>query len=131
MKITVFQDVNKYALTSTLTTEQIKLVEKYRPDALTIKDSDGNPVFVMNYKEGKPSVSKFGITFGSCSHEGKLAQVVGDLPVIPEGQTQGEFIADLVGAAMDHINALEAAIPAVAAEITAARTELIKSVTTV
>ena len=131
MKITVFQDVKKYALTSTLTVEQIQLVEKYRPDALTIKDSEGNPVFAMNYKEGKPSVSKFGITFGSASTEGKLAQVTGDLDKVPADQKAGEYIADLVGAALEHINHLEATLPSVAAEIASARSALIAGIATV
>ena len=129
MNITVFRDLKKFVLTSTLTVDTIELVKKYRPDALKIKDTDGNDVFAVSYCKDRPNISALGVTFGSKSAEGGFAQIAGDLPEkLNAGMTYGDFVADKVGAALEHINALEASIPAVAAEITTARETLIGSI---
>ena len=129
MKITLHRDVEKYVLTSTLRKEDIETVKKYRPDALKIKDSEGNDVFGMSYVAGKPCVSKNGITFGSTNADGFVI-VVGDIPAnLPAGTSAGEYVADVVGAALTNINALEESIPAVVAEVKAERDELIGSIT--
>ena len=126
MKIKVFNDLKKYTLTSTLKAEDIIMLKKYQPDALVIKDADGNSVFGMSYVEGKPSVSKIGVTFGSASHEGELAMVTGDIPTGTEKVE--DYIADQVGAALIHINALEESLPAVITGIKDARKKLIEGI---
>lgn len=126
MQIKIFKDLHKYTLTSTITKAQIDLVKKYRPDALKKKDNDGNDLFAMSYVEGKPSVFANGITFGSASADGGFAMITGDLPTtLPEGTTYGDFVADKVGAALSYVNVMEIEIPAVAAEISSERFELI------
>lgn len=129
MKITLHQDVKKFVLTSTLKKADIELVKKYAPDALKIKDKDGNDVFGMSYCADKHGVSKVGVTFGGVNKDG-FAIVVGDLPAnLPENQKPGEYVADIVGAAIQNINVLEEAIPAVVTDIKTQRAELIGSIT--
>lgn len=127
MKLAVIKDVKKYILTSTIAKEEFDLVSKYAPSSLKVKDAEGNDLFAMSYAEGKHSISKFGVTFGGVSHEGKKLLVTGDLPELPDG-TEGEYVADLVGAALTFINALEEIVPAKAAKIKEERTALIKDI---
>lgn len=129
MKITLHSDVNKYVLTSTLKKEDIDLVKKYRPEALKIKDSEGNDVFAMSYSEGKSGVSKFGITFGGTGKTG-YAIVVGNLPAtLPAGVSAKDYVADEVGSALAYINKLEASLPEVVAAIKSERNTLVESIT--
>lgn len=132
MKITIFKDLKQFTLTSTLTKDDIALVKKYRLNALKIKDADGNDVFGMSYVDGKHSVSKSGITFGSAACEGGYAMIVGEIPAdLPANTSAKEYIADLVGAALPSINVLEEAIPAVVAAIKSERADLLSGVTEV
>lgn len=130
MKITLHRDVAKYVLTSTLKKEDLELVKKHRPDALKIKDSDGNDVFGMSYVAGKSCISKNGVTFGAVNAEGYVI-VTGDIPEkLPEGTPNaGEYVADLVGAAMTHIKTLEEKLPTVATAIKTERAALIGGIT--
>lgn len=128
MQINFFKDLKKFTLTSTVTKENIDLVKKHRPAALKIKDKDGNDIFGMSYVEGKSCVSANGITFGATSSEGGYAMIVGDIPADVAKDKVGEYIADLVGAALAHINTLEQSVPAAAAEITAERSALIGTI---
>ena len=130
MKITIYGDVKKYVLTSTLKKETLELVKKHRPDALKVKDSEGNDVFGMSYLADKSCVAKNGITFGGVNSAG-FAIVTGDIPAkLPDGTTNAaEYVADVVGAALTHINSLEEAIPAVATAIKTERAALINGIT--
>lgn len=129
MTIKTYRDLKKYALTSTLTKEDIELVKKYRPDALKKKDADGNDIFAVSYVEGKPSVSACGVTFGGKTVNGGYAMIEGDLPAtLPSGTTYGDFIADKVGSALPFINEFEATLPAVVESIKADRAGLIGSI---
>ena len=130
MKITLHEDVLKYVLTSTLKKEDLDLVKKYRPDALKIKDSEGNDIFGMSYVAGKPCVSKNGATFGATNKDG-FAIISGDIPekLPAENANAGEYVADIVGAALTHINALEKSLPDVVTAIKQERATLIGSIT--
>lgn len=130
MKITLHNDVAKYVLTSTLKKADIELVKKYRPGALKIKDSDGNEIFGMSYVAGKSCISKNGVTFGGVNADG-FAIVTGDIPEkFPEGTPNaGEYVADLVGAAITYVNTLEADLPAVVTAIKNERAALIGGIT--
>lgn len=131
MQINFFKDLKKFTLTSSVTKENIDLVKKYRPAALKVKDADGNDIFGMSYVEGKSCVSANGVTFGATASEGGYAMIVGDIPAEISKEKVGEYIADQVGAALAHINALEQIVPAAAAEITAERNALIGTISEV
>lgn len=129
MQIKIFKNLKQYTLTSAIKTSDLELVKKYRPGALKKKDADGNDVFGMSYVEGKPCVAANGITFGSTDVDTGCAMIVGTLPEsLPANTTAGDYIADKVGAALAHVNELEAIIPEIASDIMAERTALIGSI---
>lgn len=130
MKIKIDKDLKKFALTSTLTKDDILLAKKYRPAALKKQDKDGNDVFAVSYVEGRPCLSANGVTFGAASHNGGYALITGDLPdKLPGGCAgYGEYVADMIGAALPLVNEFEAAIPAVVSGIKAERTALLESI---
>lgn len=126
MKITIHNDLKAYVLTSAVKREDLLLVQKYNPKALKVKDKDGNDLFAVGTTGN--GVSAHGISFGSANAEG-YAIVTGEIGKLEPGQTAGEWVADLVGGALEYINRLETTIPEAVAAITASRSELIGSIT--
>lgn len=128
MKLSIMSNV--YTLSSTLTVEDILLLKKYNPDALKLKDSDGNMKFAIDYCEGKPSVTPFGITFGSELLSTGNATVVGE---IPNGLNNADlakgFVVDKLGCVVDYIQTLESSIPEEAKAIRDKRIALINNIT--
>lgn len=125
MKLAITGDA--YVLTSTLKAADIQLVKKHQPDALKIKDKDGNDIFALGYNQGSPCISKCGVTFGGTSRDGgEFATITGTLPA---GTTNAkEYVADLVGSALQNINKLEATLPEVIETIKRERRELLDAV---
>ena len=82
MKITINGDA--YVLASEIKAEDIELLKKYDPDALKIKDKDGNDKFSVTYAEGKSGIQKFTdsacATFGGKTRDdaGNAALLVSD-----------------------------------------------------
>lgn len=123
MKIAVIADA--YALTSELTVKDIMLCKKYNPDALVIRDEDGNDKFALSYNEGKPSVTKFGVTFGGKDKDGKATIT----EIIPQGtENAKEFIADRFGAIVPYLKELEKSIPTAVKKITDDKQSLMDSI---
>ena len=115
-------------VTSSLKLEDIKLIEKYRPEALTLyQEKDGKLVKIfkiMTDEEGAGSLSENGACFGpTASPEGnaRLTMFCGAL----EGDAEAAFI-DQFGAAILRLNDLEAALVD-QTEAIRAEHELIKS----
>lgn len=130
MQIKLFRNLKKYTLTSSVKTADIALLKKYNPEALVIKDKEGNVKFAIGYNEGKSSVAPFGITFGSTDVATGAAMVVGSLPETADtAEKCGDYVADAVGKALAYVNTLEETIPAAVADVTAARSALIGSIT--
>ena len=125
METKVFKDVKKFSVTSTLKKSDIELVKKSNPNALLIKDEDGNDIFGVSYVPGKSSIGARGVTFGEVNDGGYLL-VVGDIPEKVENFT--EYVADVVGGAVEHLQAIEAKVPAIVAEITETRNTLVNSI---
>lgn len=110
---------NIFAITSTFKLEDLKRIKRFRPEALTLKDENGEPVFEV----GVCSAGGFG---ASCvvfccetQDEARLACVTAELPKIPEGKNVREFLADEVGGILAKLNKLEATLPEVLDEINA------------
>ena len=116
-------------LTSTLKVEEIELLKKYKPDALKIKDAEGNDVFAIAYKDGCPGINNKGITFSGESRDGNgYATLTANLD-LNEGEDPKEAVADIIGTPAVKVNEIEAAAPAALAEVLAARAALIDSIT--
>jgi hypothetical protein len=120
MKVTITG--NTCVLTSSIKVDDIKLVKKYNPEALQVKDDKGNEVFRIAYTEGKGSIAPFGITFGNKSLDGNgFAQVSGSFGgAVDEGNVK-EVAADLIAPVQEYLTKLEATIPIVVEAIRASR----------
>lgn len=120
MKVTITG--NACVLTSTIKVEDIKLVKKYKPEALQVKDDKGNEVFRIAYTEGKGSIAPFGITFGNKSLDGNgFAQVSGIFEGGVNEENVKEVAADTIAPIQDYLTKLEETIPAAVEAITASR----------
>lgn len=117
---------NAYVATTSIAAEDIKLVKKYKPEALKVTDEEGNELFAMGYVEGKSGVGKNYITFGGTSRtsEGK-ATLTG---LIPAEKDPKEYVAELFGAVIPYVNKMEEAIPAVVREVKENRQKLLDSI---
>lgn len=120
MRIAIIAD--KFAVNSSIKLEDIELLKKYKPDALKIRDEEGNDLFAIDYKAGQPSISKFGVTFSAVAGRTAKVALTGEIPAGTSNPK--EFVADRVGVAVDYINQLENEIPAVVETIKATRKTL-------
>lgn len=90
---------------SSLTPEQIKTAEKYRPDALTVVNKDDEPVFrvgTTNTQEG--AINKFGASFGVATSTEGFATIT--VPWDNGGDAVDRFV-DKFGGALNFIKKLE------------------------
>lgn len=67
-KITTLGD--SVQIKTTITLNELVKVKRYEPEALTIRDEDGNPVFTVSY--GDASLSAYGICFSSTDAEDNM-----------------------------------------------------------
>ncbi|MCD8376442.1 MAG: hypothetical protein LUD69_05815 [Oscillospiraceae bacterium] len=119
-------------VTSSMKLEDIKNIQKYRPDALLLKDEDGEPVFKLGVsRDGScGSLGKYGAEFANAARDGSgLAIMTLSAAGAPEDQDITEFVADTIGANVAQLNKLEATLPDVLSEIAAEREEIKASIT--
>ena len=117
-------------ITSALKLEDIRKVEKYRPDALVLKGGeDGKePIFRVGVCNGTGKINKYGAEFGSETHdEEKFATITLVINGL-EGDIR-EAVAESIGTAILNLNKLEETIPAVIAEIDAEKNAILGNIT--
>lgn len=116
---------------SALKLEDIKTIEKYRPQALILKGGeDGKePIFAIGTTEGCGNINQVGASFGRESHDdNKYATIT----MVTGGNATGdikEWVADRIGTAIISLNKLEEQLPAVLAEIAAEKAEVLGNIT--
>lgn len=115
---------------STLKLEDIQLVQKARPKALTIFDEeDGKKIldsaFGICTTAGRGSVTDAGICFNSASQEG-LAQVTVPVPA-GEGELK-ERVAAAYGVAVMKLGKLESKLPEIISSIKADNAAMLGSI---
>lgn len=118
-------------ITSTLKLDDVLLIQKYRPDVLTLRGGeDGKePLFKIGVAtSGTGSINKFGVAFDSATHntDGK-ATVTMVLPDDINGNVR-EYIADTIGAPKAMLDKLEAALKDTASAINAERKEIMDGI---
>lgn len=100
-------------ITSSLKIDQLKFVQKYNKDAMTLwKDAEKtDPVFSVAVREGaEGSISEAGAVFGKANEAG-FAQI--SMVVRPvDGTDLKEFVADEIGKGIAGLKQFEAAFPA-------------------
>lgn len=127
-RITIAGDA--VVVTSTLKYEDIRTIEKYRPEALTLKGGeDGKePIFRISAANGVGSINKYGASFGASAHnEGGFATITMVVEGV-EGDIR-EYVADQLGAAVRELNKLEETLPATLAEIKAEKEAIMADIT--
>ena len=120
-------------ITSAVKFEDIKLIKKYRPEALILYKGEGQekePVFKIGVAPvGCGSISKYGVEFESATRdEAKLATLTGVLTQEFEGEELKAFISDEYGPAILLLNELEAQLPAVVEEIAAMKDRIDRNI---
>ncbi len=133
MKITITGDA--YVIASDIKAKDIELLKKYDPDALKVKDKDGNDKFTIAFAEGKPGIQKFAgsasVTFGGKTRdEAGNATITGTLPVGLIGKDEAkEHVAELITPFLPYLNQLEKSIPETAKKIRDERSALLEKIT--
>lgn len=126
MQIKINKEYGKLTVLSSIKTEDIALLGKYAPDALCIKNDNGDEIFSVSYVEGHPSVSKFGVTFGATSADG-YAKVVCDLPDVEDDKLR-DTVADAVAPATENLGKIEAQVAAAVNTVRHAHETLVNSI---
>ena len=104
-KITL--NATTFDLISALSLDDIKLLEKQNPDALAIKDKDGDIQFVVKTGNELGSISQYGIVFANKTRDGK-AVLTYTLDTNKPADEQLNEIFDKVGAAKAKLDEIEA-----------------------
>lgn len=106
-KITIAGDA--MVITSSMTLEEIKKLEKYSPKSLVLKEKeDGKEVevFRVGSTDGCGVINQYGASFGSASHDEKaLATITMGIP--KDTEDARSYAAEKVGAALMNLNQIE------------------------
>lgn len=120
---------NSLVVVSAVKLEDLKLVNKYRPEALVLKGGEDNKeeIFRVGVTEcGAGEIGKFGVFFGGETHdEEKFATVT----ICNAGIADKEEIADKYGAALMNLNKVEELIPSVLEVIGAEKDAIMAGIT--
>lgn len=129
-KITIAGDA--VVITSSMTLDQIKTLEKYKPKALwlyeTNDDGDKELTYAVGTTRGAGSISEAGASFGSQTHDDDgLATIT---MILPTGiEDVKEYVADRVGYFVMKLNAIEAAVPAALEAVEAEKAAVMENIT--
>ena len=106
---------------SELKLEDIKTIAKYEPKALTLMGGeDGKePIFAVGLTTDAGDININGASFGKADADGK-ATITMVMQGVPTEKAK-DWVADRLGSAIMHLNALEAKLPEVLSGISAKR----------
>jgi hypothetical protein len=91
--------------------EDLKKVEKARPDALTLKDDEGNQLFVIA-TGNKGEVGNYGVVFNAELNDGSgLACITESIAGKPAEMDATDYVVERYGAVISKIDKVEAGIP--------------------
>ena len=115
-----------YVMVSDLTVEDIKDAQKLVPDALILKDEEGDPIFALGYGN-YGSISTNGVVFDGVTNDGTGRACI-TCP-IPDGTKDViDYIIDKVAPIRTSILAVEAALPEALATVKADRAALAEEI---
>ena len=116
-------------ITSAMKLADLKTIKKYRPNALTLFEGEGEakePVFAIGVGDGFGNIGKFGAEFGHANADG-FAQIT--MCCDPkEGADIKEYVAENVGVSILQLNKLEEQLPAVIREIEAEKASIMDNI---
>lgn len=92
---------------SAYTLEELKTLEKYRPKALSLLDSDGKTeIFKVGTTQGGGSINTYGASFGSHSrNDVKKAVITMEIPYGIDDAVG--YAEESIGVSIVHLNAVE------------------------
>lgn len=115
-------------ITSTLKYEEIEMVKKYRPEALTLKGGEDGKEPIFKITTGTMSeIGKYGACFDGATRDGNGFATI-TLMIDEEPADLREEIADKYGAALINVGTLEAILPEVLQEIEAERAAVLEQI---
>ena len=117
-------------ITSSMKLEDIKTIQKYRPEALTLfgGEEGKEPIFKIGVSEGFGTINKYGAEFGSATHDDEKKAVITLTMTTDDGNLK-EFVADTIGTYVLKLNELESKLPAILADISAQKTKILENIT--
>lgn len=112
-------------ITSTMKLEDLEMIKKYRKEALTLYDGEGDnryPVFSIGVTKSGNSIDNVGAEFSHANEEG-YAQIT----MFCE-KPEKEVIADKIGRPILYLNKLEEALAGVIEEIAAEKAAILENI---
>lgn len=118
-------------VTSELTLEDYRTIEKYRPETLIVKggETGREPVFRVGTTKQTGEINQYGASFGAESHDGNRLATITLIGLADNGADIKEAVADKLGKAIIQLNKLEETLPDVLAEIQAEKTTIMSNIT--
>lgn len=113
---------------SELKLEDIKTIAKYEPKALTLMGGeDGKePIFAVGLTTDAGDININGASFGKADADGK-ATITMVMQGVPTEKAK-DWVADRLGSAIMHLNALEAKLPEVLSSISTKRAAVMEGI---
>lgn len=126
-KATVIGDA--LVITSALTLDQIKAVEKYAPEKTVLKGGeDGKEeIFAICSSDDAGDINEFGAAFGRTTRDEAGTACITMMLGKVEGDIQAH-VADLIGAALVKLNKLEEQILAALPEVEAYKAAMLSAI---
>lgn len=121
---------NAVVVTSAMTLEALKTIQKYRPSALNLMGGENNKevVFCVATGNGEGEINSNGAYFTEETHdEAKKACITMVMPSVT-GDFK-EYVADKLGKALTCLNALEVTLPTVLTEVQAEKAAVMAAIT--
>lgn len=120
---------NAVVVTSKMKLEDIKTIQKYRPDALILKGGEEGkePIFKLGVCTGTGNINKYGAEFGCETHDDSKRAVMTLISDYHEEDVK-EFVADTIGTYVVNLNKLEATLPKVLEEINKEKAEIMSNI---
>lgn len=117
-------------ITSALTLEGIRTIEKYRPKSLLLMGGEGGKeqIFRIGTTFGAGNINACGASFNSESHDGNKYATITLTVECPQGDVKN-FVAESIGGALINLNKLEATLPEVLNEIAAEKETIMENIT--
>lgn len=117
-----------FVITSEVKLEDIKTLEKFNPEALVLKDEEGEPTFAIGTTEGAGNLTIYGATFSGEARDGSgKATITMDISEV-EGDVK-EQIIDIFGASLTKLKEIEKKIPEAISKVAAERAAISADIT--
>lgn len=116
----VFLCGNVFTVVSELKADDIADAMKYAPEALQIKDEEGEVEFALAYGPGGGCLGKYGVCFDDVTNDGTGKACI-TLPLPGGCKSAVDYIVDKFSPVRDQIAQIEASLPGALEALHAAR----------